>query len=233
MTLPYKKRKIAGLNVYEVTGDEGAPSIMLLHGFGADALDLLPLSHIHQERPRPTWYFPDGPLPIEIAPGYMGRAWFEISLQLLQDSIAKKRAEDLLHSFPQDLAKYRQPIENLIVELNITLSKLFLGGFSQGAVLATDIALHAFENIAGLIVLSGALVHQEEWKRLAAAHPGLHFFQSHGEKDGVLPFSGAEELEKLFLAEKFNGKLHSFHGSHEIPQNTLNQLAHFLKARIG
>ena len=37
------QKKIGNLNCYEVKGKENGPVIILLHGFGANAQDLLPL----------------------------------------------------------------------------------------------------------------------------------------------------------------------------------------------
>jgi len=73
-----QKREIAGLEVVEIPGAPDGATIILFHGFGAGAMDLVPLSGVYKQRPRPTWLFPNGPLEIPIMPGYNGRAWFPV-----------------------------------------------------------------------------------------------------------------------------------------------------------
>eukprot|EP00045_Choanoeca_perplexa_P006883 m.59990 g.59990 ORF g.59990 m.59990 type:complete len:92 (+) comp13833_c0_seq1:696-971(+) len=57
------------------------------------------------------------------------------------------------------LAEAREQITKLItrieVETGLPKSKMVLGGFSQGGILATDTALHLEEPLAGLCILSG------------------------------------------------------------------------------
>lgn len=228
----YHQKQIAGLNVLEVPGEPSAPSIILFHGFGADANDLLPLSQVYRQRPRPTWLFPNGPLEIPIGQHMMGRSWFDINLALIQRCVQTNAVDALSDAFPQDLNGIRQKVLNLIAELHIPLSNLFLGGFSQGAMLATDVALHLQQNVKGLIVLSGMVVNSMQWLELAPNHAGMHFFQSHGTYDPILPFAKAKELEALLLKAKLQGTLHEFAGGHDIRQSILLKLQHFLKMRI-
>ena len=51
------QRKIGNLNCYEVKGKEGGPVIILLHGFGANAQDLLPLHQYIKAPVGTNWYY--------------------------------------------------------------------------------------------------------------------------------------------------------------------------------
>ena len=53
-----------------------------------------------------------------------------------------------------------------------------LGGFSQGSMLATDVALRAPAPPAGLVVLSGTFVTPGAWKALMPARSRRHLFSS-------------------------------------------------------
>jgi len=130
--------------------------------------------------------------------------------------------------FPLDLQEVRKHLELLIGELNIPRSKLVLGGFSQGAVLAIDTAFHHHDPCAALIILSGTLANADQWARLAPLHAKTIFFQSHGTEDPILPFQLAISLEALLHASHLKGKLHPFHGGHDVPHSILVQLNHFL-----
>lgn len=228
------KRKIHGIDVLEVLGDPGAPAILLFHGYGADGRDLLPLSQaLAGFDIKPSFYFPTGPLEVPIAPGYSGRGWFPIDIEALKDAIHGKKSENVSKAFPKEYSQIRQIAQLLIAELNIPLSKLILGGFSQGAILAIDTALHASEKIGGLLIFSGIMVNEEEWKKRASQYRGIPFFQSHGHEDQLLPFDRAVALEKFLKDSGLKGKLHSFHGGHEIPHAIIVKLNAFLKEHIS
>lgn len=219
----YNRDRILGIEVLSVPGDADGASILLFHGFGADALDLLTLSSLTEKKPRPTWYFPTGPLEIPYSPTHVGHAWFPIDFEKLQSP------EKIAEAFPADLSKIRTLCTQLIAELTIDPSKLFIGGFSQGAVLATEILLHSFQKYAGLIILSGTLCNEPTWKKLAHNHAGTPFFQSHGEHDPLLSLDLARRLEKLLLDGGLKGKLHTFQGGHGIPDSIVLKLKEFLE----
>ncbi len=87
-------------------------------------------------------------------------------------------------------------IEELKVFTKLPLSKFVLCGFSQGSMLATDIALHLPENVGSLIVWSGVLTNLKEWQDLAPQRKVLdisRYFQifSFGNTDWEGPPSAA------------------------------------------
>jgi phospholipase/carboxylesterase len=229
----HRERKIAGLEVIEVPGDEGGAGIVIFHGLGADGYDLVGLAQSYNETPKPTWFFPHALERIQLAPGYFGRAWFDIDLGRLRSALQNGNHDEIMKSFPKDLEKVRRVGEQLIAELNIPLSKLFLGGFSQGAVLAAEIGLHSFQNSAGLLLFSGTLVNAEAWERLAHQHAGMPFFQSHGHRDPILPFVGAQRLEQALIKGGMKGTLHAFNGGHEIPHSVIVSLNRFLSTHLS
>ena len=177
-----------------VPGKEGGATVLMLHGFGASAEDLYPLSQLY---PDATWLFPNGPLEIPIMPGYNGRAWFPVDIEGLQQALQEGNFDAVANAFPPELTEARERIDWLIDDLEIPRSKLIIGGFSQGAVLAIETALHSVEPVAALLIFSGTLVAEPEWRRLSHAHAKTRFFQSHGKNDTLLPFKKAEELGAL------------------------------------
>lgn len=221
-----QKREVAGLEVMEIAGDPGGATILLLHGFGANASDLISLNQVYLGHPRATWLFPNGPLEIPIAPGYSGRAWFPIDFESL-------RRDGIEKAFPYQLDEARLRIERLITDLSIPRSKLIIGGFSQGAVLAVETALHGADRVAGLLIFSGTLVCEPSWRKLAHLHAKTPFFQSHGTEDSLLPIKRAEDLALLLQEGGLEGKLASFSGGHEIPHHILQQLSAFLKLHLS
>jgi len=109
---------------------------------------------------------------------------------------------------------------------------LIIGGFSQGAMLATEVFLKAPETPAGLICLSGTLLSQPYWQELAQNRKGSTVFMSHGEMDQVLPHKGSVALQKFFESNGIKTQFASFRGAHEIPVPVLNKLASYIKERL-
>jgi phospholipase/carboxylesterase len=222
-----RKRAIGTLKILELTGDPDKGVIILLHGFGADAFDLAGISSVYKG---PTWIFPQGILEISLTSGYKGRAWFPINIELLIQAIQESRFDDVAKAFPTRLDQACAAVEELLQQLDIPRSKITLGGFSQGAVLAIETALRSPTRFRGLVIFSGTLVNMANWKRLAPLHAKTLFFQSHGINDPLLPIKKAEELEKLLIDSGLKGKLHVFRGGHEIPPSILSEFSQFLKS---
>lgn len=220
------KRKIGNLNVYEVKGKEDGPVIILLHGFGANGQDLLPL---HQYVKAPTganWYFPDAPIEMEMGPGFKGKAWFPLMSSAIEH--VAKYGMDFSNLHPPGIDAANSEILKMIQEIGAPINKITLGGFSQGSMLATDVTLRLSENTAGLIILSGTLISESEWAPLVKNKSRIQFFQSHGTEDPVLLYQGGKKLEKLLRENGMSGEFISFNGGHEIPDKVLKRLSQYL-----
>lgn len=219
------QRRVGGLDILEKPGDPHRGTIVLLHGFGADASDLAPLCNAYEG---PTWIFPQGPLEIPFSPGYTGRAWFPVNIELLTRAIQEGRFDDVFKAFPPELNGARDCVDALLDDLNIPRSQIILGGFSQGAILAVETALHSPLRCGGLVIFSGTLINETSWRRLAPIHGGTPFFQSHGTHDPLLPLPNAQVLTQLLQDGGLKGELHTFNGGHDIPSVILKQLTSFL-----
>ncbi len=228
-------RKIGSLQALEShprsepPAGQSAQHFILFHGYGADAYDLQSLAEVINP-PEPTHFiFPQGVLEVPIGPGWTGRAWWNIDIEALQAAAMKGEARDLSKESPPSVPELRKKVMKAIEALNVPWNQIILGGFSQGAMLATDIFLHAPEAPKALVVLSGALVNKEEWKKVVSNRAGSPFFMCHGTKDAVLAHRGAAQLETFLIQAGMKGKLISFPGSHEIPMEMMVKLNEFLR----
>jgi len=201
--------------------------VILLHGYGADASDLAPLARAMRTSKPLNWLFPNAPLSVPLGAYGEGRAWFPLRLADLQ-SANQGQPIDLSEISPPGSKRAREDVFAMIKALGVPTSRVILGGFSQGAMVATDVSLRLPEPVAGLVILSGALVDASNWKNLAANRQGLPFFQSHGRWDEVLNHAGAEQLSRLLKEAGMQGDLISFDGGHEIPLEVLSRLGQFL-----
>ena len=196
--------------------------VMLLHGFGAPADDLVPLAQVLDVRAQ--FSFPAAP--IDMGPQYFGgRAWW-----MLDPDVFDHPERDRSNETPEGLPAAREQILAAIEKID---GPLVIGGFSQGAMLACDVALHTNRPLAGLVLMSATLINAPEWRKLAPARKGLPVFQSHGTRDPLLTFEAAEKLRDLLLEAGLGVEFHPFRGGHEIHADVMAQLAAFLNQRIS
>jgi len=201
-------------------------TLVLFHGYGADAYDLSPLSD-EIGIAELGWIFPQGPLKVPIGPGWMGRAWFSLDI----DAIARGTVDHSAESVAR-LDSIRQQLLTMISALKVPSENLILGGFSQGAMVALDLALHMDTAPKALVILSGTLFDEEFLRAEGARLSGIRYFQSHGVNDPILPYSGAEKLHSVLEELKWDGYLLEFGGAHEIPFNVIKELKSFLQSLV-
>lgn len=219
--------KIKAIDV--LTLDNTDQWVILFHGFGADAYDLQSLSEVLVPPQKSNWLFPQGVLEVPIGPGWTGRAWWKIDVDALQRRQQTGDAVDLSGERPENLEKLRPAVLEMIAQLGVSWDKIILGGFSQGAMLAMDIFLHAPQTPRGLLLFSGALVNKEIWKPLVPSRAGSTYFICHGSNDPILPHRSAQQLESMLNAGGMKGGLVTFQGGHEIPPVAIAKANEYLK----
>jgi phospholipase/carboxylesterase len=202
--------------------------LILFHGFGADAKDLFSLSEITPAPENLNWLFPNGPLEVSIGPGATGRAWWPIDMAAFNAHIASGISRDMSKDTPVGLESAFEKSIKMIQDLRTPWNKIIIGGFSQGAMLATELFLRAPESPKGLVFLSGTTLHADQWRDLATTRKGVPFFMSHGDRDPVLGIKYAQMAETIFTQAGMIGRLHTFSGGHEIPEPILQKLGGFL-----
>lgn len=212
---------------YLEAGDLKSPDkIILFHGYGADMFDLASLSEVVRTRKSFHWIFPDGPLEVPIGPHMSGRAWFPIDFDAFLKAM---QSGQLTKRYPQGLEGIRKKIEKFLIAFNPDWSRTYLGGFSQGSMLALDLVCETTIAPKGMLLLSSTLLNEDRWKEQMALKKKLKFFQSHGEQDQVLSCEIAKKLYQLMEASGWEGNLLTFRGGHEIPPQVIAEMASFLQ----
>jgi len=149
-------------------------TLVLLHGYGADERDLLPIAHELDPRLRAVSL--QGPIALS---GPM-RAWFNLS----QDAQGRI-------SFAADEARAAvQAAIGAVEEIAKSSPRPLLLGFSQGAGIALGVALLRPELVSGVLSLSGVARALEERDHAPADQlRTLRVFAAHGVQDPLLPIS--------------------------------------------
>ncbi len=206
--------------------NEPPPSgiVVLCHGFGAPGDDLVGLADAFvQMKPalgaRIQFVFPEAPLTIPEVPG--GRAWWPIDMMEMQMAIMQGNFREMRQSVPEQMPAARDKLNSVLDQLGeetgLPISRFVLGGFSQGSMLATDVTLRMPESPAALLIFSGTLLAEPEWRELSPNRAGLRVLQSHGTVDPILPFEAANWLRELFADSGLDVEFIPFQGIHTIP----------------
>ena len=211
--------------------------VVLCHGYGASGTDLVPLGQMLLRHPKMAstvqLLFPEAPLSLEELGMPDGRAWWPLDMYRLQKAVALGTFRDLRNDCPPQLPAAREKLRGLVeqwsLRSSIPLDRFVLGGFSQGAMLATDVTLQFDSNTAGLVVLSGTLLNEKVWQDRAGHHAALRVFQSHGTDDQILPFDAAGSLRDMLNQSGVVVDFMPFNGGHEIPFPVLNRFGTFLQ----
>jgi phospholipase/carboxylesterase len=236
---------LGGLEVVTVQATPAVPPegvVVLCHGFGAPGTDLVGLARalaaIEPQLGRVRFHFPAAPLSLGNLGSGDARAWWMIDFEAIE--ALKAQRPEALREFrkqePPGMAAARKALLAMVTEAmnasGLPFSKLVLGGFSQGAMISTDVALRLEEAPAALVALSGTLLLEDVWRQKAKARAGLTVYQSHGRRDPVLPFTAATWLAQLLREAGLDVEFEAFEGGHEIPETVLRALARVLKDRL-
>src|SRR5262249_39282995 len=142
-----KRLRIADLDC--VIHGEGQRTVILLHGFGAPAEDLVPLAWELRPPPDTRFVLPGAPLELGL-PFSDARAWGML------DASRIARGEIDPAEVPAGLGAARDKLLAFLGALGAS-GPTIIGGFSQGSMLAADVVLRTDRPFAGLVILSGAL----------------------------------------------------------------------------
>ena len=169
--------------------------IILLHGWGADADDLVPVGKAIIDNSCFEFELISLKAP-NLRPNALGRQWYGL--------------------FPPDWDEAEIAVDKLLDTLKafdktkIPLKKTVLLGFSQGAAMALDAGLRLD---LGLIILCSGYPHPK-WDPIKN-NPVL---LSHGLQDDVVPIKASREIStRLRNKANFNSELHEYECSHTIP----------------
>lgn len=206
--------------------------VVYLHGFGASNTQFVDIAAeaVRRDetlrRSKTLFVFPQAP---------ENNAWFPLDvMKILQVAMTGEAGIARLIRDPfegQDMARELiHCVFNAVKEdCNVPASRIVLGGFSQGAMVSMDAALHLPETPAAVCCFSGLPITVDVWSVEARRHPGLKVYEAHGRFDYLLPYQASLWLRDLLKDAGCSVQHEAHEGSHDLgPPEMLTKLAVFL-----
>ena len=202
-------------------GTEPVPTVLALHGHGANGQDLVGLAP-HLAGGRTLWICPQAEFPVE--PGFFGFTWFERDGSGQRASNEPDRTIEVVRSFI-DEAFARYPVDR---------QRVVLLGFSQGGMLAYRIALSEPARFKGLAALSTTLSEEmAAGLELGEGASALPVLVQHGVEDPMISVDRARETRDRLEALGVDAEYHEYAMGHAIGQESALDLSRWLESVLG
>ena len=166
--------------------------VVLMHGWGADSQDLVPLAPmLAAADTKMAVIVPDAPDVCSANP--FGRQWFELASPDLASDIIAQACRD-------GVPVIHQMLDSLSADFGVASENILLGGFSQGGMIALSAGLGYSRPLGGIYCLSGGWLtpHQS-----IAQENSLPIFLAHGAIDPVVPSVMMEASRAALLSAGF------------------------------
>ena len=207
--------------VYEPSGEGPHPTLIAMHGFGANALDLLGLAPYIADG-RFLVICPQGPMEVPIGPT-RGYAWFPIRMGATPDREAIDDANRMVTEF-LNAALQKYPVDR---------KKLVVLGFSQGGMMAYRLAIRNPSKFAALVALSSYFPPDlKDEVRDPAALEALPTLVQHGRADEMIELTRARTSIEALRALKVPLTYREYDCGHEITSEGLQDLSNFLVEKV-
>ncbi|MFN2199562.1 MAG: alpha/beta hydrolase [Caldilineaceae bacterium] len=185
--------------------DKARAAMVLLHGRGARASDILEIA---------------GLLGLEgvayLAPQAAGNTWYPYTF-----------LAPIEHNEPSLSSALRvvADLVALIEKAGVPSERIILGGFSQGACLASEFAARNARRYGGLLVFSGGVIGPPGMERnYAGTMGGMPALIGCSDVDAHIPLERVQETEKVFQALGADVSLHIYPNmGHTINQDEIDR----------
>ena len=199
-------------------GEGPHPTLVLLHGWGASAHDLLGLAPILYGG-RALVLCPQGSLAMELAPGMAGYGWFPLGEGREPDPEEVEASVATLASFLDRVCE-RYPVDP---------RRLVIGGFSQGGFMAYLLALRTPERFAGLLAMSAWLpAALALGLEKTSAHSQLPTLVVHGTADPAIPIEQAQDAREVLSGLGVPVDYREYSMGHEIRPEAIDDIVAWL-----
>jgi phospholipase/carboxylesterase len=194
--------------------DRSDRRLVLLHGWGADADDLLDLADLLVD-PEVSVVALQAP---QAHPAGAGRQWYPLLWQAMVP-------EPAWAEVPAARRALRQRLEQL--GESVPLPRTALLGFSQGAAMALDVATGGDHPLPLAAVIGCSGYPHRDWSPQASGTPVL---LTHGREDPVVPWQHCDTLQRQLEGAGITVTRQDFSGGHGIDPLLFPLMRGFLEA---
>ena len=201
-------------------GADRPPLLLLLHGVGSHEDDLMGLAPSLD----PRFLIVSARGPVTLAPGMY--AWFQVLLDPNNPVINPDQAEASRRTILRFIAE-------AVDAYRADAARVFLMGFSQGAIMSLSVALTEPSVVSGVVAMSGRLL-PEVLPLLAPpeALRGLPILLQHGTADPVLPIQHGRTARDRLATLPVELTYREYAMGHQVTAESLADAASWLRARL-
>ena len=191
--------------------------VVLLHGIGADAFDLIPLAKYWALTLKKTkFYSLHAPYPCKLTPS--GKQWFD-----LEDRDQTRILKEIELVKPMIITFLKKKLK----DYNLQYKDLILVGFSQGTMIALNLTLTMKEEVRGVLGYSGGVILTKSGKIEIISKPNICLV--HGKNDEVVPKKMMETTKIILKDNNIDVDTHLIENlGHSIDQKGLEIGQNFL-----
>ncbi|MFN8455814.1 MAG: alpha/beta fold hydrolase [Anaerolineae bacterium] len=196
------------------------PLLLLLHGVGSHERDLFELAPYFDER----FFIVSARAPLTL--GYESFAWFHVQFTstgpVINPAEAESSRQTLLHFLTELVEAYR-----------VDPQRIYLCGFSQGAIMSFSLALTQPQRVAGIVAMSGRIL-PEVLPLLAPPADLTHLpiMVVHGLYDNVLPIQYGRASQQRLSELPVNLTYREYPMGHQISAESLADIQQWLADQL-
>lgn len=202
------------------TGAGKPPLLVLLHGVGSNEQDVFALASYAD----PRFFVVSARAPLVLGPNAFG--WYRVQW-----------TESGPQHDPAEAQAGRAAASAFIAEAlsayDLDAGRVYLAGFSQGAITSLGIALTAPETIAGAVIMSGCLLPEVRQEMAPPGQlQGLPLLVVHGTQDTVLPVAIGREIKQALSALPVDLTYKEYDIAHQVSAQSLGDISAWLSHRL-
>ena len=185
-------------------------SVIMMHGYGASMYDLVTIAKEVNDK-KYIYIFPNAPIEMDVGFYQKGYAWFPIETNNYIES------SDLLQETMDEIIKsYKH-------------NKIYIGGFSQGGMMALHAGLFSKKNYSGAIILSSKIIDDKSIKNFIKNPEKTKVFISHGRFDSVIDINEGRKIKHTLEKQGFDLFYKEYDIGHEISVEVIQDLSKWLE----
>ena len=201
-------------------------AIISLHGWKGNAFSMEPIAKIFKF-PDTKWLFPQAPYPIKDLTNLNKKKLptkYSWSNHTVRDKETPKK------KFVEKSIAIIEKCINILENEGLNKNKIFILGFSQGAIFSLWFIINQKYSIGGCISICGGFDKTKTFfkKNFQSKSKATPILLIHGEKDNIIHPEESKNTYKLFKESGFNIELKLFPSAHKVPLKAKTLIWNFI-----